>query len=56
MQTKQKGNRQERKANRLPGPVEREDMIAMKARLPANSTIETWVFYDNQIEPRIEYL
>jgi len=44
------------KSNRLPGPVEREDMAAMKAKLPANSTIEAWVFYDNQAEPRIEFL
>jgi Holliday junction resolvase len=44
------------KSNRLPSPVEREDMAAMKAQLPANSTVEYWVFYDGQGEPRIEFL
>ena len=44
------------KSNCVPSPVEREDMVAMKANLPANSTIEYWVFYDGQAEPRIEFL
>ena len=44
------------KSNRIPDPVEREDMVNMRKQLPANSTIEFWVFYDGQQEPRIEYL
>jgi Holliday junction resolvase len=44
------------KSNRISDPVEREDMAAMKAQLPANSTIEFWVFYDGRSEPRIEFL
>jgi Holliday junction resolvase-like predicted endonuclease len=46
------------KSNRLPSPVEREDMQAAKANLPTNSTIEIWIFYDGKEnrEPRIEYL
>lgn len=44
------------KSNRIPDPVEREDMVAMKMNLPVNSTIEYWVFYDGQAEPRIEFL
>ena len=44
------------KANRLPRPVEREDMVAIRPQLPANSTIEVWVFYNGQREPRIELL
>ena len=44
------------KSNRIPDPVEREGMVSMKRQLPANSTCEYWVFYDNQQEPRIEFL
>jgi len=44
------------KSNRIPDPVERESMAAMKAQLPVNSTVEYWVFYDGQGEPRIEFL
>lgn len=44
------------KSNRIPDPCERKTMINMKAQLPANSTIEYWVFYDGQSEPRIEFL
>jgi Holliday junction resolvase len=44
------------KSNRLPSPVEREDMLSVKNQLPENSTIEIWVYYDGQTEPRIEYL
>ena len=44
------------KSNRLPGPVERENMFSVKDQLPENSTIEIWVYYDGQREPRIEYL
>jgi Holliday junction resolvase len=44
------------KSNRIPDPVERETIVNMKAQLPANSTVEFWVFYDGQAEPRIEFL
>lgn len=44
------------KSNKIPGPVEREDMMAMRQRLPKNSTVEYWVFYDGDTTPRIEYL
>jgi Holliday junction resolvase-like predicted endonuclease len=44
------------KSNRLPDPAERENMLSVKGRLPQNSTIEIWVFYDGQTEPRIEVL
>lgn len=44
------------KSNRIPDPVEREDMMAIRQRLPSNSTVEYWVFYDGNGEPRIEYL
>lgn len=44
------------KSNRIPEPVEREDMINARKQLPANSTIEFWVFYDGNAMPRIEYL
>jgi Holliday junction resolvase len=44
------------KSNRLPCPAERKNMLSVKNRLPENSTIEIWVFYDGQCEPRIEYL
>ena len=44
------------KSNRIPDPIERETMAGMKAQLPSNSTIEFWVFYDGQAEPRIEFL
>lgn len=44
------------KSNRIPEPVEREDMVNMRKQLPANSTVEFWVFYDGNAEPRIKYL
>ena len=44
------------KSNRIPDPVERETMADMKRQLPPNSTVEFWVFYDNQPQPRIEFL
>ena len=44
------------KSNRIPDPVEREDMMSMRHRLPANSTVEYWVFYDGNPTPRIEFL
>lgn len=44
------------KSNRTPDPVEREDMMQMRQRLPANSTVEYWVFYDGDSKPRIEFL
>jgi Holliday junction resolvase-like predicted endonuclease len=44
------------KSNRLPDPAERKKMLSVKGQLPQNSTIEIWVYYDGQREPRIEYL
>lgn len=44
------------KSNRIPDPMEREDIVNMRKQLPDNSTIEFWVFYDGKQEPRIEYL
>ena len=44
------------KTNRIPSPIEREDMINMKANLPKNSIVEFWVFYDGNTQPRIEFL
>jgi Holliday junction resolvase len=44
------------KSNRVPDPVEREDIIGMKQQLPKNGTVEYWVFYDGDTTPRIEFL
>lgn len=44
------------KSNRIPDPIERKDMANMRRQLPANSTVEFWVFYDGNTKPRIEYL
>ena len=44
------------KSNRIPDPVEREELIDMRKQLPGNSTVEFWVFYDGNTKPRIEYL
>ena len=44
------------KSNRPPPPSECEKIMNLRGRLPANATLEIWVFYDGNTTPRIEYL